>query len=107
MLQFTPCYYMSRSPLFNKKLVTTLHTEPVLVDQLNLFQFTLARRINNLLEDIELSLKQKISKCLAFSIALDENTEISDTKQLVFQLSYLYFNVTCKLIENFFSQYKK
>ena len=98
---------MSRSPLFNKKLVTTLHTEPVLVDQLNLFRFTVVRRTYDLLENIELFLKQKISKCSAFSIALDESTDISDTKQLVFQLSYLYFNVTCKLIKNFFSQYKK
>ena len=37
-------------------------------------------------KNIELFLKQKIGKCSAFSIALGENTDVSKTAQLVFQL---------------------
>ena len=39
-------------------------------------------------KNIELSLKQKISKCSAFNIALGGSTDVSDTAQLVFQLFY-------------------
>ena len=43
----------------------------------------MARRIDDLSENIEVSLKDRISKCFAFSIALDESTDLSDTAQLV------------------------
>ena len=54
-----------------------------LVEQINLSRFTVARRIDDLSENIEVSLKNRISKCSAFSIALDESTDLSDTAQLV------------------------
>uniref|UniRef100_H2ZD91 Uncharacterized protein n=1 Tax=Ciona savignyi TaxID=51511 RepID=H2ZD91_CIOSA len=54
-----------------------------LVEQISLSRFTMARRIDDLSENIEASLKDRISKCSAFSIALDESTDVSDTAQLV------------------------
>uniref|UniRef100_H2Z350 SPIN-DOC-like zinc-finger domain-containing protein n=1 Tax=Ciona savignyi TaxID=51511 RepID=H2Z350_CIOSA len=54
-----------------------------LVEQISLSRFTVARRIDDLSENIEASLKDRISKCSAFSIALDESTDVSDTAQLV------------------------
>ena len=54
-----------------------------LVEQISLSRFTVARRIDDLSENIEVSLKDRISKCSAFSIALDESTDLSDTAQLV------------------------
>ena len=54
-----------------------------LVEQISLSRFTVARRIDDLSENIEVSLKNRISKCSAFSIALDESTNLSDTARLV------------------------
>ena len=54
-----------------------------LVEQICLSRFTVARRINDLFKNIKLSLKKRISKCSAFSIALDKSTDLSDTSQLV------------------------
>ena len=54
-----------------------------LVEQIGLSCFTVARRIDDLSESIEVSLKDRISKCSTFSIALDESTDLSDTAQLV------------------------
>ena len=54
-----------------------------LVEQINLSRFTVARRIDDLSQNIEVSLKDRISKCFAFSIALDKSTDLSDTAQLV------------------------
>ena len=50
----------------------------------SLLQFTVARRIDDLLKNMQHSLKQKVSKYFAFSIALGKSTDISDTTQLVF-----------------------
>ena len=41
----------------------------------------MARRIDDLSENIE-ALMERISKCSAFNIALDESTDLSDTAQL-------------------------
>ena len=54
-----------------------------LVEQISLSRFTVARRIDDLSENIKVSLKDRISKCSALSIALDESTDLSDTAQLV------------------------
>ena len=54
----------------------------------SLSRFTVGRQIDELLKNIELSLKQKISKSSAFSIALGKNTDVSNTVQLVFWLSH-------------------
>ena len=51
------------------------------VDQLSLSRFTVARRIDKLSKNNELSLKQNISKCSAFSNALEESKEVNDTVQ--------------------------
>ena len=59
-----------------------------ILEQLRLSRFTMARRIDDLSKNVELSLKQKISKCSAITIALGESTGVSDTAQLVFQLSH-------------------
>ena len=52
-------------------------------EQISLSRFTVARRIDDLSENIKVSLKDRISKCSALSIALDESTDLSDTAQLV------------------------
>ena len=54
-----------------------------LVKQISLSRFTVACRIDDLSENIKVSLKDRISKCSALSIALDENTDSSNTAQLV------------------------
>ena len=54
----------------------------------SLSQFTVARRMDDLSRNIEHFLKQKVSKCFAFNIALGKSTDISNTAQLVFWLSY-------------------
>ena len=54
-----------------------------LVEQISLSRFTVARRMDDLSESIEVSLKDRISKCSAFSIALDESTDLRDTAPLV------------------------
>ena len=54
----------------------------------SLSQFAVARQIDELSKNIELSLKQKISKSPTFSIALGKNTDFSNTVQLVFWLSH-------------------
>ena len=43
----------------------------------------MARRIDDLFKNIQLSLKKRVSKCSAFSIALDESTDLSNTAQQV------------------------
>ena len=51
--------------------------------QTSLFCFTISHRINDLLYNIKKTLKEILKLCEAFSLALDENTDISDTAQLV------------------------
>ncbi|XP_065651049.1 general transcription factor II-I repeat domain-containing protein 2A-like [Hydra vulgaris] len=52
------------------------------VEDLNLSHQTIARRVEDLSKNIELSLKEKLNKCEAYSLALDESTDRSDTAQL-------------------------
>ena len=54
-----------------------------LVDQTSLSRFTVSRRTNDLSDNIKETLKEKLKSCEAFSLALDESTDISDTDQLV------------------------
>ena len=54
-----------------------------LVEQTNLSRFTVSRRINDLLDNIKEILKDRLKSCEAFSLALDESTDINDTAQLV------------------------
>jgi hypothetical protein len=43
---------------------------------------TVVRRIEMMADDIKKSLKEKIARLKAFSIALDDSTDASDTSQL-------------------------
>ena len=57
-----------------------------LLEQMYLSRFTVARGIDDRptnFKNMKLSLKKRVSKCSAFSIALDESTDLSDTAQLV------------------------
>jgi len=54
-----------------------------LLHQTSLSRFTVSRRINQLAENIEETLKERIRRCSAYSLALDESTDVSDTAQLV------------------------
>lgn len=50
---------------------------------------TVARRIVNLSENIEKQLKTELNSCLAFSLALDESTDMRDTAQLCIWIRYV------------------
>ena len=52
------------------------------VEDLSLSHQTIARRVEDLSKNIELSLKEKLNKCEAYSLALDESTDRGDTAQL-------------------------
>ncbi|XP_065654726.1 general transcription factor II-I repeat domain-containing protein 2A-like [Hydra vulgaris] len=52
------------------------------VEDLSLSHQTTARRVEDLSKNIELSLKEKLNKCEAYSLALDESTDRGDTAQL-------------------------
>ena len=54
-----------------------------LVEQASLSRFTVSRRTNDLSDNIKETLKERLKSCEAFSLALDESTDISDTAQLV------------------------
>ena len=53
-----------------------------LLQQTSISRFTVSRRIDQLAENIQETLKERINKCTAYSLALDESTDISDTAQL-------------------------
>ena len=54
-----------------------------LVEQTSLSRFTVSQRINDLSDNIKETLKDRLKSCEAFSLALDESTDINDTAQLV------------------------
>ena len=54
-----------------------------LVEQTSLSSFTVAGQIDDLSENIEFSLNERIKKCSVFSIAVDESTDLSYTAQQV------------------------
>ncbi|XP_076373036.1 general transcription factor II-I repeat domain-containing protein 2B-like [Tachypleus tridentatus] len=57
--------------------------EKYLVEQTSLSRFTVSRGTKDLSEDIKETLKERLNSCEAFSLALDESTDINDTSQLV------------------------
>ncbi|XP_065642483.1 general transcription factor II-I repeat domain-containing protein 2A-like [Hydra vulgaris] len=52
------------------------------VEDLSLSHQTIARRVEDLSKNIELSLKEKLNKCETYSLALDESTDRGDTAHL-------------------------
>ena len=54
-----------------------------LVEQTSLSRFTDSRRTNDLSDDIKETLREKKTPCAAFSLGLDESTDIRNTVQLV------------------------
>nr|XP_039250069.1 general transcription factor II-I repeat domain-containing protein 2-like [Styela clava] len=54
-----------------------------LEEQTSLSRFTVSCRTNDLSDNIKETLKERLKSCEAFSLALDEGTDISDTAQLV------------------------
>ena len=54
-----------------------------LVKETCLSHQTIGRRIDDLGDNIEGTLKDKLSACVLYSLALDESTDQSDTAQLV------------------------
>ncbi|XP_047124163.1 general transcription factor II-I repeat domain-containing protein 2A-like [Hydra vulgaris] len=53
---------------------------------------TIARRVEDLSKNIELALKEKLCKCEAYSLALDESTDRSDTAQLAIFIRFITSN---------------
>ena len=62
---------------------------------------TIGRRINDLGEDIEGKLKDYLSTCDHYSLALDESTDQGDTAQLVIFIRGIdeNFNVTEEMLD--------
>uniref|UniRef100_A0A6P7GQ58 General transcription factor II-I repeat domain-containing protein 2A-like n=1 Tax=Diabrotica virgifera virgifera TaxID=50390 RepID=A0A6P7GQ58_DIAVI len=56
--------------------------QEALVKNISLSHQTIARRIDDMTKDIESSLKTQLKKCVFYSFALDESTDVSDTAQL-------------------------
>ncbi|XP_050516254.1 general transcription factor II-I repeat domain-containing protein 2B-like [Diabrotica virgifera virgifera] len=56
--------------------------QEALVKNISLSHQTIARRIDDMSKDIESSLKTQLKKCVFYSFALDESTDVSDTAQL-------------------------
>ena len=54
-----------------------------LTAQSSLFRFIVLRRTNDLSDNIKEILIERLKSCEAFSLALDESTDISETAQLV------------------------
>jgi len=52
------------------------------ISKLQLSRFTVSRRVTEISSDLESQLASKMSSCLAFSLALDESTDIKDVAQL-------------------------
>ncbi|XP_004213339.2 general transcription factor II-I repeat domain-containing protein 2-like [Hydra vulgaris] len=61
-------------------------------EDLSLSYQTIARRVEDLLKNIELALKEKLCKCEAYSLALDESTDRSDTAQLAIFIRFITSN---------------
>ncbi|XP_050507868.1 general transcription factor II-I repeat domain-containing protein 2A-like [Diabrotica virgifera virgifera] len=56
--------------------------QEALVKNISLSHQTIARRIDDMTKDIESSLKTQLKKCVFYSFALDESTDVPDTAQL-------------------------
>ena len=54
-----------------------------LVEQTSLSHFTVSHRTNDLSDNIQETLKERLESFEAFSLALDESTDISDTAKLI------------------------
>ncbi|XP_071043043.1 general transcription factor II-I repeat domain-containing protein 2A-like [Parasteatoda tepidariorum] len=74
-----------------------------IISNISLSRFTIARRIEDLSENIATTLRERIAKFEYCSLALDESCDISDTAQLAIFLHGIdtKFNITeelCSLI---------
>ena len=90
--KFCECMAEKRKPFTDGELIKnclTIFTKYAcpeykhLVEQISLSRFTVSRRINDLSDNIKETLKDRLKLCEAFSLALDESTDINDTAQLV------------------------
>ena len=77
-----------RKPFSDRKFIKnclTIFTEYAclekkhLAEQTSLSRFTVLCRTNDLSDNIKEILKERLKSCEAFSLALDESTDISDT----------------------------
>ena len=62
-----------------------------LAEQTSLSYFTVVLRTNNLSNNIKEILKDKLKSSEAFSLALNESTDISDTVQLVIFIRAVWY----------------
>ena len=64
-----------------------------ILESISLSHQTVARRVNDLSSNIEISLIKRLDSCKFYSLALDESTDVSDTAQLaIFVRGVLSFN---------------
>ena len=62
---------------------------------------TIGRRIDDMGDNIEGTLKDKLSACVRYSLALDESTDQSDTAQLVIYIRGIdeNFNIIDEMLD--------
>jgi hypothetical protein len=67
--------------------------------KIKIVRVTVARRVEELGTDIEITLKERISKFIFYSLAVDESTDVSDTVQLAIFIRGIdsNFNITEEL----------
>ena len=63
-------------------LILCVPKRKCLLQQTSLSRFTVARRVDQLAENIKGTLKDRINKCATYSLALDESTDVGGTAQL-------------------------
>jgi hypothetical protein len=68
--------------VYNEGSRNTLSQKQQLFKNISLSANTVAERVNDLAGDIQCELKEKCKNCMAYSIAMDESTDVKDIAQL-------------------------
>ena len=64
------------------------------INALQMSRRTVVRRLETMSEEVRKKIKYDLKKCLAFSICLDESTDVIDNSQLVVWVRYIDANLT-------------
>ncbi|KAJ3646454.1 hypothetical protein Zmor_024042 [Zophobas morio] len=65
------------------------------VSEIPTSRHTIERRISEINKDLELKLEKDLRECVAFSLALDESTDITDQPQLAIFIRFVFEDASC------------